>query len=109
MRRSQVVGLPSFRKTKSGVIVTWGNLSTLVLWVQWDLVVAMMARDPLTDGEAEQVRDPFDGVEDKLAVENAERLRGIVLSAEPSSVADLVVGALEDEAGYTTEETTHSG
>src|SRR6266550_6898188 len=81
-----MVGLPSFRKTNSGVVVSWGNLSTLVLWTQWDLIVAMMARKPSTDGKALEVRE-----------EHCVYAAGITLDADPSRVADLVVGALEDE------------
>lgn len=34
--------LPSFQRAKSGVVIRWMNVSTLILWSQWEWIVAMM-------------------------------------------------------------------
>lgn len=121
-----MVGLPLFRKTKAGVVVTWGNLSTLVLWTQWDLVVAMMDRSKDAE-QTPEVRDFLDraslsGLEalsdDALHDQRARTVQAAAYSDPLDGRGDLdderyahLEGALVDETetGYSSTEVTHSG
>lgn len=112
--------LPTFQKGRAGVWITWGNQSTLILWTQWDWVVSMMARgipdqtsvlsattSPVAfgfDEQPEQIREaipPYDYI-------HRHDGEGVLDDVIFGAIADEPSGA-EGEAGYTTEETTHSG
>jgi len=93
---------------RSGVLVTWGNVSTLILWVQWDLIVAMMDRSGSIDQKmvlsSATVRDLVPQTQ-----KTDEQAKSIRDSNSPAVRAFLERSGAEDEAGYSTEETTHSG